>query len=141
MRIMALKIDKQWHLLAAIAGVIVVGLQVGRLRDLPALASGTKTVMGTISDIQATTRIRIVHYEYKVDGTSYTGEATDRTRFMEGLPVQVTYAPAKPWISSIEPEKVQSVYVTSIVVAICGVLPMLIMWLMELLHKFKRTSA
>jgi hypothetical protein len=136
-----LKIDPQWHLLALIAAAVVVGLRAGTILEHQAWSGGRSTVMGHIEDIAASRRIRIVRYSYDVDGKPYKGEITDRNAYMEGMPAMVTYAKNNPAVSTLQPEKIESLYINSVVIAIVGALPMLVLWAVELRHRFRKEPA
>jgi hypothetical protein len=135
-----LKINPQWHFLAFVAAAVVVGLRAGAILEHGAWAGGSETVTGRIDDIQASRKIRVVRYSYQVDGKPYTGEITDRNAFIENVPATVTYAKSNPAVSTLQPEKIESIYITSLIVAGVGLLPMVLMWLIELKHRLGRKA-
>ena len=75
--------------------------------------------------------VRIIKYIYTVDGKAHTGEIYSKTGFVEGGTALVTYAKSDPSASTLQPEKTQSIYRTSLIVCAVALLPMLIMWFFE----------
>lgn len=136
-----MKVNSQWLVVALIAAIVVLALRGPTLLETQAFNAGTSTTMGRIDDIEASRRITVVRYSYEVGGKTYKAEMNDRSRRLTGVPVQVTYATAKPWISTIQPGQIQSTYRTSLIVVAVGVLPFLIMAAMAIVAKFRRGDA
>ena len=126
------QINPQWHVIAILAAIVVVGFRAGTILSHGAWSGGKETTLGKIDDIQASRRVRVIRYSYRVSEKQYTGEETDRERFLEGIPVRVTYAKSDPSVSTLFPEVIETRYQTSLLIAGLGILPVLIMWCVEL---------
>src|SRR5687767_9027336 len=137
---MKLQISPQWHVIAILAAVVVVGFRAGTILSHGAWSKGKDTTMGRIDDIQASRRVRVIRYSYSVNGKHYTGEETGREQLLEGVPARVTYARSDPSVSTLSPEALESRYQTSLLIAWLGVLPVLIMWCVELAAIIRRRT-
>lgn len=126
------------HVLVVVIAAIVVGLRIGSVLEYAAWKKGTDTVMGRVEDIQASRQVRVIRYTYEVGGWRYDGEITSRTGFVENTPALVTYAKSNPEVSTLQPERMDSIYRVSLVLCILALLPMLGMWFMEIAHFFRR---
>lgn len=126
------------HVLVFVIAAIVIGLRIGSVLDYAAWKNGTDTVMGSVEDIQASRQVRVIRYTYVVGGWRYAGEITSRTGFAENTPALVTYAKSDPKVSTLQPERMDSIYRVSLVLCVLAPLPMLVMWVMEIAHSFRR---
>ena len=135
-----MRFNIQYHVLAIIAAVVVCLLRSGDIRDYAAWQGGSATTRGRIDDIAATRQVRIIKYIYTVDGKAHTGEIYSKTGFVEGGTALVTYAKSDPSVSTLQPEKTQGIYRTSLIVCAVALLPMLIMWVMEIIHRVRSRS-
>jgi hypothetical protein len=138
---MKLKVGTQWHVLAVVIALVVVGLRSRTIMEHQAWSDGSATVQGRVEDIQASRQVRVIRYSYNVHGQEYRDEITDKTAFSEGFPVTVTYAKKDPSISTLQPEKIGSIYVTSLIVAAVGLLPLLIVWFYEIKLRLRKEPA
>jgi hypothetical protein len=128
----------QYHFLALLAAVVVVGMRFGDIRGYFAWQKGTATTEGEIDDISATNRVRVIRYAYQVDGKGYTDEIYSKTGFSEGAKATVTYAVSDPQVSTLQPEKMASIFRNSLLISLAATLPMLIMWFGELMHAVRK---
>ena len=135
---MKTKYNVQYHFLALLAAIVVVGLRFGDIRGYFAWSKGTATTEGVIDEISATNRIRVIKYAYQVDGKGYTDEIYAKTGFSEGEDVTVTYAVTDPQVSTLQPENMSSIFRNSILIAVAACLPMLIMWIGEIVHAVRK---
>lgn len=126
------------HVLAIVIAAIVVGLRSGSVLDYAAWRQGTDTVMGRVEDIQSSRQVRVIRYTYEVGGWRYDGEITSRTGFVENTPALVTYAKSDPEVSTLQPERVDSIYRVSLVLCVSALLPLSVMWVMEIAYLFRR---
>jgi hypothetical protein len=133
-----LKYNIQYHVLAAIAAVVVIGLRWGDISGYAAWQKGTATTKGEIDEISETRQVRVVRYGFAVDGKGYTDEIYSRTGFVDGDTVQVTYAVSNPQVSTLQPERMASIFRNSILISMAAALPLLIMWIAELVHAFRK---
>ena len=129
---MRLKVNPQWHVIAILAAIVVVGFRVGTILSHGAWSSGRETTLGKIDDVQESRRVRVVRYSYNVNGKHYTAEETSRMRFLVGIPARVTYAKSDPSVSTLFPEDLEKRYQTSLLIAGLGILPVILLWCMEL---------
>lgn len=115
----------QWAFLAVGLVAVVLAFNLSTILGHRAWSEGTDTTMGLVDDIEVSTKVRVIRYSYKVGGRDYRGETTGWHRFVSGVPVLVTYAKSSPSVSSIEPETVESRYVTSLIVTGVSFLPLI----------------
>ena len=135
---MRLKVNPQWHVIAILAAVVVVGFRAGTILSHSAWSSGKETTQGKIEDIQESRRIRVIRYSYRVNGAPFSGEETARKRFLVGLPATVTYAKGDPSVSTLSPEHIEGRYQTSLLIAGLGILPVIVLWCVELAAILRR---
>jgi hypothetical protein len=135
-----MRFNIQYHVLAIIAAVVVCLLRSGDVRDYAAWRGGSETTTGRIDDIGNIQRsqVRVIKYIYTVDGKAHTGEDYSSAGFVEGGTTTVTYAKSDPSVSTIQPERTDGIYRTSLIVCAVALLPMLTMWFLEILHRFRR---
>src|SRR5688572_2068963 len=135
---MRTKFNIQYHFLTILAAAVVVGLRFGDIRGYTAWQQGTATTNGEIDEISATRQVRVIRYSFAVDGKGYTDEIYSRTGFVEGGAATVTYAVSDPSVSTLQPERMAAIFRNSILLVVIVVLPMLIMWIGEIVHAFRR---
>jgi hypothetical protein len=116
----------------AVAG----GFQVPTLLQHAAWAGERATVMGHIDRIVIGRKIMETFYSYSVDGRDYTGEVVDANGFVEGTPETVTYAKSNPGVSTIVPSEIEKLYVTSVVITIFAVLPLVILAVLDIKRRY-----
>lgn len=129
---MRLKINPQWHVIAVLAAIVVVGFRAGTILSHAAWSSGKDVTLGKIDDIQESHRVRVIRYSFRVNGVEFTGEETGGKRFLKGLPAMVTYAKSEPSVSTLFPEDIENRYRTSLLIAVLGILPVIVLWSVEL---------
>jgi hypothetical protein len=95
-------------------------------------------VLGHIDGISDGLKSRVIDYSYEVAGRSYHGEVVDRSAFTENTPEFVTYASSNPAVSTIRPKAIESLYITSLVIAVLGVTPFAVISSLALLD-WRRT--
>ena len=135
---MKTKYNIQYHFLALLAAIVVVGMRFGDIRGYFAWQKGTATTEGEIDEISATNRVRVIRYAYQVDEKGYTDEIYSKTGFTEGTNVTVTYAISDPQVSTLQPDRMGSIFRNSILISLAATLPMLIMWFAELVHAVRK---
>lgn len=135
---MKLKIDIQWHIIAALAAIVAVAFRLGSILEHREWEQGKAQVTGRIDDIQASRQIRLIRYSYEIDGRKYQGEVADRNRFTENTFATVTYARSNPAVSTILPDQIESIYRNSWIVIIVAATPLLVMIGIEIGHRFRR---
>ena len=135
---MKLRIDPQWHFLALLAVGVVTFLRGPAVLERAAWSGGSGTVTGRVDSVEAGRRVRVVRYTYEVDGKAYGAETTSSDLGVAGVPTVVTYAKSDPAVSTLNPEKLDGIFRTSLIVLIVACLPLLIMWGVEIRHLFAR---
>jgi hypothetical protein len=128
----------QYHVLAILAAVVVIALRWGDIRGYSAWQKGTATATAQIDDISSTRQVRVIRYSFLVNGKTYTDEIYSRTGFVEGGTAQVTYAVSDPYVSSLQPEKMAGLFRNSVIIVIVAALPMLLMWLGEIVNAVRK---
>jgi hypothetical protein len=133
-----MKYNASYHFLAVVAAIVVVGLRFGDIRGYFAWQQGTAPTQGEIDNISATNRVRVIKYDYEVAGKGYTDDIYSRTGFVEGGTATVTYAVSDPQVSTLQPERMGSIFRNSILISAAAALPMLLMWIGELVHAVRK---
>jgi len=128
------------HVLVFVIAAIVIGLRVGSALDYASWKEGTNSVISRVEDVQASRQVRVVRYSYEVGGWRYDGEITSRTGFVEDTPALATYAKSDPEVSTLQPERMDSIYRVSLILCFLAPLPMLVMWALEIAHLLRRRA-
>ncbi len=123
--------------LALLIAGVVLPFQIPRILERGSWVGGSASVMGNVDKMSISTKTTVVDYSYEVGGKRYTGEDVGRDFGVSEGPERVTYAKSNPAISTLRPDRIESIYNTSVVMAIVGVLPLVIMLFLELIAATK----
>jgi len=118
-----------WFFLALLLLGVVLIFRGPSILQHQAWSGGKATTPGRI-DRSAMSRVKArdyytIEYSYEVAGRRHTGELVTTTNMGGPGSTTVTYAKSDPSVSTLQPEKVDSIYRVSVIVVAVALLPVL----------------